>query len=87
MGQNQKAGREHMKQCQFCKAMFATEDAYQIHLGVGAPAFHACNDAGEMTAKGMTQDQDGAWTIEPSLVEHRENWAYLKPIGSETTNE
>ncbi len=37
---------------------FANEDAYQIHLGVGAPAFHSCNDASEMTAKGMTQNQD-----------------------------
>ncbi len=72
-----------MKQCQFCKATFETEDAYQIHLGVGAPAFHACNDASEMTAKGMTQAQSGAWTIDERLIEHRENWAYLKPQESE----
>jgi prefoldin subunit 5 len=37
-----------MKQCQYCKAKFANEDAYQIHLGIGAPAFHTCNDAEEL---------------------------------------
>jgi len=67
-----------MKQCPFCNATFATEDAYQIHLGIGAPAFHACNDAGEMTAKGMTRNQAGVWTIDESLIEHSQGWVYLK---------
>ena len=67
-----------MKHCQFCGAIFANEDAYQIHLGLGAPAFHACNDAAEMTAKGMTQTQAGAWAIDERLIERRESWAYLK---------
>ena len=66
-----------MKQCQFCGATFATEDAYQIHLGIGAPAFHACNDAAEMAAKGMTQTA-GEWAIDERLIERRDNWAYLK---------
>lgn len=67
-----------MKQCQVCQALFTSEDAFQIHLGIGAPAFHACNDAEEMQAKGMTQNQDGAWSIDESLIEHHNNWAYLK---------
>jgi hypothetical protein len=73
-----------MKQCQYCKAKFANEDAYQIHLGIGAPAFHTCNDAEEMTAKGMQPNQDGSWSIDPSLIVHRdkqhklEHWARLK---------
>ena len=52
-----------MKQCQFCQAHFTNEDAYQIHLGVGAPAFHPCNDANEMKAKGM-QQKNGLWSID-----------------------
>jgi hypothetical protein len=67
-----------MTQCQFCKAKFTNEAAYQIHLGIGAPAFHPCNDATEMTAKGMTQNQDGEWAIDENLITHQENWAYLK---------
>ena len=67
-----------MKQCQFCKAKFVNEDAYQIHLGIGAPAFHDCNDATEMAAKGMTQNQAGEWAIDENLLTHRDNWAYLK---------
>lgn len=67
-----------MKQCQFCKATFASEDAYQIHLGIGAPAFHACNDATEMLQKGITQNQAGEWDIDENLVTHQNNWAYLK---------
>jgi hypothetical protein len=65
-----------MKQCQFCNASFADEDAYQIHLGVGAPAFHSCNDADDMKAKGM-QLHNGLWNIDKSLIFRRENWAYL----------
>lgn len=77
-----------MKQCQYCKAHFANEDAYQVHLGIGAPTFHTCNDASEMTAKGMT-NQDEVWSIDPSLIVHQdkqhklEHWARLK---SELTN-
>ena len=67
-----------MKQCQYCKATFASEDAYQIHLGIGAPAFHACNDENEMRDKGMTVDSAGAWMIEETLIIHEDNWAYLK---------
>ena len=76
-----------MKQCQFCQARFANEDAYQIHLGVGAPAFHPCNDASEMAAKGMTANQAGAWSIDGNLITHRDNWAYLKQevSGASTT--
>jgi len=66
-----------MKQCQFCKAKFTNEDAYQIHLGIGAPTFHPCNDAQEMAAKGM-QLKNGAWSIDESLIVKRDNWAYLK---------
>ena len=67
-----------MKQCQFCTAQFTNEDAYQIHLGIGAPAFHPCNDAQEMAAKGMQQSPDGAWSIDKNLIVRRDNWAYLK---------
>jgi len=67
-----------MKQCQSCQANFTNEDAYQIHLGIGAPAFHPCNDTQEMKAKGMTQNQDGTWSIDESLIVKRKNWAYLK---------
>ena len=67
-----------MKQCQSCKANFTNESAYQIHLGVGAPTFHPCNTATEMQAKGMTQDQDGTWSINESLIIHHQDWAYLK---------
>ena len=66
-----------MKHCEFCNANFTNEDAYQIHLGIGAPAFHPCNDEAEMTAKGMKQSPDGAWSIAESLVIRRDNWAYL----------
>lgn len=66
-----------MKQCQYCKANFANEDAYQIHLGIGAPAFHPCNDAEDMTAKGM-QCENGVWSIDENLIVRRDNWAYLK---------
>jgi len=65
-----------MERCQFCKAIFTNKDAYQIHLGLGAPAFHPCNDAKEMTAKGM-QLRNGAWSIDESLIVKRDNWAYL----------
>lgn len=67
-----------MKQCQFCKAKFVNEAAFQIHLGIGAPAFHTCNDAAEMAAKGMTQNQASEWGIDESLITRRDNWAYLK---------
>jgi len=73
-----------MQRCEFCGAKFADEDAYQIHLGVGAPSFHTCNDATEMTAKGMTQNQSGEWRIDPSLIVHEDKqhklgrWARLK---------
>lgn len=67
-----------MKRCEYCHATFASEDAFQIHLGVGAPAFHACNDATEMRARGMTANQSGEWTIDENLIEHRANWAYLR---------
>ncbi len=66
-----------MKHCPYCKAIFASEDAFQIHLGIGAPAFHDCNDATEMLQKGMIQNQNGEWTIDENLIEHRDNWAYL----------
>ena len=65
-----------MKHCQFCNEHFSNEDAYQIHLGIGAPAFHPCNNPEEMKAKGM-RCQDGAWSIDESLVVRRDNWAYL----------
>jgi hypothetical protein len=64
-------------QCQFCKANFTNKDAYQIHLGIGAPAFHDCLDESEMKAKGM-QLKDGVWRIDESLIIIRDNWAYLK---------
>lgn len=73
-----------MRECQYCKAKFTNEDAYQIHLGVGTPAFHSCNEAEDMTAKGMTQNQKGEWSIDPSLTVHQdrqhrlEYWARLK---------
>ena len=65
-----------MKQCKFCNAKFENEDAYQIHLGIGAPAFHDCNDAEEMKAKGM-QNNNGVWRIDEKLIIKRDNWAYL----------
>jgi hypothetical protein len=58
------------KHCQHCGATFANADALEIHFGVGAPAFHACNDAGEMAAKGMKQDSRGIWTIDNNLLMH-----------------
>lgn len=67
-----------MQNCQFCNANFTNEDAYQIHLGVGAPAFHACNDARRMTEKGMEQGKDRAWSIDESLVVYWQGWATLK---------
>lgn len=66
-----------MKQCQFCNANFANENAYQIHLGIGAPAFHPCLDADRMNAIGM-QLHSGTWNIDESLIIMRDNWAYLK---------
>jgi hypothetical protein len=72
-----------MKQCQFCKTNFTNESAYQIHLGVGAPAFHPCNSAEEMLAKGMKQNSDGIYSIDDKLIIKRDNWAYLaKDIAS-----
>lgn len=73
-----------MKRCQYCGARFVNEDAYQIHLGVGAPAFHTCHDAGEMQAEGMTQNGTGQWQIDESLIVHQDKekhlqyWARLK---------
>jgi len=67
-----------MQECQYCKANFADQDAYQIHLGIGAPVFHLCLDAEEMKAKGMQTSTDGTWSIDESLIVKRENWAYLK---------
>jgi hypothetical protein len=67
-----------MKHCDFCKANFTNEDAYQIHLGVGAPAFHACLDANEMQAKGMTMSKAGIWSIDASLIVNYQGWASLK---------
>lgn len=69
-----------MIQCNYCQAKFADTDAYQIHLGIGAPAFHTCNDAEEMTAKGMMRNENGEWAIDASLITHRDDWAYLKPV-------
>lgn len=69
---------EVIMQCQFCNAQFTDQDAYQIHLGVGAPSFHACNDASEMEAKGMTRNAAGAWSISPELIVHWQGWASLK---------
>lgn len=66
-----------MKHCQFCQANFANEDAYQIYLGIGAPAFHQCLDANEMTAKGM-QQKNGLWRIDESLIVYHQGWASLK---------
>ncbi len=57
-----------MKHCPYCKAIFASEDAFQIHLGIGAPAFHDCNDATEMLQKGMIQNQNGEWTIDENAT-------------------
>lgn len=67
-----------MQQCEYCKAKFADQDAYQIHLGVGAPAFHMCNNAEEMTAKGMTPNKAGEWSIDKNLIVHWQGWASLK---------
>ena len=68
-----------MQQCETCSASFADQDAYQIHLGVGAPAFHTCNTAEEMTTKGMRLNQEtGEWSIEKSLIVHWQGWASLK---------
>jgi hypothetical protein len=65
-------------ECQFCKARFENQDAYQIHLGIGAPAFHPCNDSHEMQVKGMHNNRpDKAWCIPPVFVTHSNNWAYL----------
>jgi hypothetical protein len=57
-----------MKNCPYCGANFVNVDAYQIHLGIGAPTFHSCHDEGEMQAEGMTQDDDGNWQIDRSLI-------------------
>lgn len=65
-------------QCEYCTARFADQDAYQIHLGVGAPAFHSCNDAQGMKAKGMHVNGAGEWSIDKSLVVHHQGWASLK---------
>jgi hypothetical protein len=65
-----------MKHCDFCRENFDNEEAYQIHLGIGAPAFHPCNDTEEMAAKGM-QIKKGIWSIDENLIERRDNWAYL----------
>ncbi len=59
-----------MIHCQYCGANFANKNAQEIHFGVGAPAFHACWNAEEMTAKGMTQNGSGVWTIDDSLLVH-----------------
>ena len=67
-----------MQPCEYCGAKFADKDAFQIHLGVGAPAFHSCNDAAEMTEKGMTRNAAGEWSIEKSLIVHWQGWATLK---------
>jgi hypothetical protein len=55
-----------------------SDTSWFVVLGIGAPAFHPCNDASEMTAKGMTQNRAGEWTIDESHITHRDNWAYLK---------
>ncbi len=44
-----------MQHCAYCGATFTNKDGFDMHLGVGAPAFHACNDADEMRAKGMRE--------------------------------
>ena len=67
-----------MKHCEFCNADFTNEDAYQIHLGIGAPAFHDCNDADEMKAKGMQLNRNEEWSIDESLVILHQGWASLK---------
>ncbi len=67
-----------MQACLFCGAKFANQDTYQIHLGVGAPIFHTCNDAEAMTAKGMVVDTSGVWSLDTSLVVHWQGWASLK---------
>lgn len=65
--------------CQACKATFADNDAFQIHLGVGAPAFHRCLDSHEMQVHGMFKRNrpDEAWCIPAVFVEHHNDWAYL----------
>lgn len=67
-----------MQQCEYCGAKFVDQDAYQIHLAIGAPAFHACNDAIEMILKGMIQNQNGEWSIDKSIIVHWHGWASLK---------
>ncbi len=67
-----------MQHCEYCGAKFVDQDAYQIHLDIGAPAFHACNDAQEMAAKGMTVNEAGEWSIEKKLIIHSQGWACLK---------
>ena len=49
--------------CQVCHATFTHEDAYQIHVGSGAPASHSCHSPEEMRAKGLAQDAEGVWRI------------------------
>lgn len=67
--------------CQACSAKFADNDAYQIHLGIGAPAFHRCDTAHEMQVKGMYERRGpvkDVWCIPSVLLERRHDWAYLK---------
>lgn len=59
-----------MIHCRHCGADFANRNTLEIHFGVGAPAFHACWNTKEMTAKGMIQDSAGVWTIDDSLLVH-----------------
>ncbi len=66
-----------MKVCQYCNAKFASLAAWQIHLGIGAPAFHTCNNPAEMEAKGMSLVA-GSWTIPEDLITRQDGWATLK---------
>lgn len=65
-------------QCLFCGANFQNQDAYQLHLGIGAPAFHLCWNDTEMANKGMVRNGQGEWAIDPTLVVHWRGWASLK---------
>lgn len=57
--------------CPHCGTEFVDQDSFDIHLGVGAPVFHACNSPEEMHAKGMTESRFG-WHIDPSLIVHQD---------------
>ena len=66
------------KHCEYCQLHFEDISAYQIHLGIGAPAFHRCNNPEEMKAKGMTTNQQGEWSIDKKLYIIYQGWASLR---------